>query len=221
MKYRMSAPIATRSIFFASHYCSANLWVHIMPESDQSKLQAALETLRSLDIAARGPFVTPTGQYIYLVDGCVLTKRELLALHERAKSTPQSIQLFLDGLKSRQRAPRDVYPPNHRRSQRVMLRLNVLIRFEVREGNRQQTHAFTITVNAHGGLLESPFRMALGQGITLINPQTGKEVGCTVIGVHASSQGYFTVAFEFAQPSPRFWEIAFPPSDWSVSKEPA
>jgi hypothetical protein len=192
-----------------------------MPESDQSKLQAALETFRSLKIAFRGPFVTPTGQQIYMVDGCILTEAELLALHERAKSTLESIQPFLVGLKSRQRAQHELYPPNNRRSQRVMLRLNLLVRFEVREGSREQTHAFTITVNAHGGLLESPFRMVVGQRIALINPQTGREVGCRVIGVHASAQGYFTTAFEFEQPSPRFWEIAFPPPDWSMSGEPA
>jgi hypothetical protein len=195
--------------------------VHTMPEPDQSKLQAAFEALRSLDIAVRGPFVTPAQQHIYLADGCILTEAEVLVLHERGKSAPESIQPFLAGLKSLQCEQRDLYPQNHRRSQRVMLRLNVLIRFEVREGNRQQTHAFTITVNAHGGLLESPFRMVAGQGITLINPQTGKEVACAVIGAHASSQGYFTIAFEFAQPNPRFWEIAFPPADWIASKEPA
>jgi hypothetical protein len=192
-----------------------------MPESDQSKLQAALDALQSLNIPARGPFVTPTGQHIYLVDGCILSKAELLLLHERAKSAPESVQPFLAGLKSRQQVPRDVYPENHRRSQRVMLRLNVLVRFQMGEGSRQQTHAFTITVNAHGGLLESPFRMTVGQAITLINPQTGKEIGCTVVAVLASPQGYFTTAFEFEQPSPRFWELAFPPQDWRMSKEPA
>jgi hypothetical protein len=192
-----------------------------MPELDQSKLETALETLRSLDITVRGPYATPKDHRIYLVNGCVLAESELVILHEQGKFNAQTARQFLADLKSLQRSQSELYPENHRRSQRVMLRLNVLIRFEVGEGNRQQTHAFTITVNAHGGLLESPFRMALGQSITLINPQTGKEIGCTVIGVHASSQGYFTIAFEFTQPSPRFWEIAFPPTDWSMSKEPA
>lgn len=107
----------------------------------------------------------------------------------------------------------------HRRSQRVMLRLNVLIRLETLEGSSPQTHAFTVAVNAHGGLLESPFKMTVGQKITLINPQTAKEVPGKVVAVHASSEGYFKTAFEFEQHNPQFWAIAFPPVDWG--KEPA
>jgi hypothetical protein len=192
-----------------------------MPELDPSKLKAALETLRSLHVTVRGPYVTPKDQLIYLVDGCVLTESELIGFHEQGKFTSQAARQFLSDLRSSQRSQSELYPENHRRSQRVMLRLDVLVRFEMREGNRQQTHAFTITVNAHGGLMESPFRMVVGQRIVLINPQTAKEVGCTVIGVHASSEGYFTTAFAFEQPSPRFWELALPPTDWRMSKEPA
>jgi len=69
----------------------------------------------------------------------------------------------------------------NRRSERVMLRLDLLVRLKVGEGSRPQTHAFTVTVNAHGGLWESPFRTAVGQSITLINPHTGKEVACRVV----------------------------------------
>jgi|SRR6516225_2239918 hypothetical protein len=82
----------------------------------------------------------------------------------------------------------------NRRSERVMLRLNLLVRLEVGEGSGPQTHAFAVTVNAHGGLLESPFRMTVGQKIILINPQTGKEVACRVVDVHSSLEGYSTTA---------------------------
>lgn len=110
-------------------------------------------------------------------------------------------------------------PQKKRRSQRVMLRLNVLIRLAAVEGSSPQTHAFTIAVNAHGGLLESPFKMTVGQRITLINPQSAKEVPCKVVAVHASSEGFFKTAFEFEQHDPQFWAIAFPPVDWG--REPA
>lgn len=112
------------------------------------------------------------------------------------------------------------HPQTHsRRSQRVMLRLDVLVRFEMDQG-QYQTHALAITANAHGGLLESPFKMAVGQGIVFINPRNGMEVGGTVVTVERSSDAYFRTGFEFAQPSPRFWEVAFPPSDWGMAKEP-
>ena len=44
-------------------------------------------------------------------------------------------------------------PQNQRRSQRLMLQLALLIKAEVGVGNLQ-TQAFTVLVNAHGGLLE-------------------------------------------------------------------
>jgi PilZ domain len=109
----------------------------------------------------------------------------------------------------------------NRRSERVMLRLDLLVRLEMGEGSGPQTHAFTVNVNAHGGLLESPFRMTVGQRITLINPQTGKEVSCKVVEVGALSEGYFKTAFEFEQRNPQFWAIAFPPRDWGLTKKPA
>jgi hypothetical protein len=105
----------------------------------------------------------------------------------------------------------------NRRSERVMLWLDLLVRLKVGEGSGPQTHAFTVTVNAHGGLLESPFRTSVGQRITLINPQTGKEVACRVVEVHSSLEGYFTTAFEFEQRSPQFWPIALPPKDWELT----
>jgi hypothetical protein len=94
-----------------------------------------------------------------------------------------------------------------------MLRLDLLVRLKVGEGSRPQTHAFTVTVNAHGGLLESPFRTAVGQSITLINPQTGKEVACRVVEVDAPLEGYFTTAFEFGQCNAQSWAIALPPKE--------
>ena len=190
-----------------------------------SKLKVALEALRTLSIAFCGPFVTPKERRIYVVDGCILTEAEVVVLHEGGKFTPENLGKFLSVLKWQQRAqPRQHESvsrlgPQKRRSQRVMLRLDVLVRLEMPEGKRLQTHAFTVTVNAHGGLLESPFRMTVGQKITLVNPQTGKEVDCRVVRVHSSSEKYFTTAFEFDGPSPRFWAIAFPPLDWGATQE--
>ncbi|MGB6962487.1 MAG: hypothetical protein WCD34_20595 [Candidatus Acidiferrum sp.] len=192
-------------------------------------IEVALQTLRTLNIAFRGPFITPKKHRIYLVDGCILTESEIVVLHEGGKLTSENISKFLSELRVFQtqessdelRSASELDPLKRRRSQRVMLRLDVLVRFEIREGSPLQTHAFTVAVNAHGGLMESPFRMIAGQRITLINPQSGKEVGCRVVKVHRSSEGYFATAFEFEQHSPQFWAIAFPPLDWGMTEEPA
>jgi hypothetical protein len=193
------------------------------------KIEDALQTLRTLNIAFRGPFITPKKHCIYVVDGCILTESEIVVLHASGKLTSENIRKFLSELRIFQTqessnelpSASQADPQKRRRSQRVMLRLDVLVRFEIREGSPLQTHAFTVAVNAHGGLMESPFRMIAGQRITLINPQSGKEVGCRVVKVHRSSEGYFATAFEFEQHSPQFWAIAFPPLDWGMTKEPA
>jgi len=108
---------------------------------------------------------------------------------------------------------------NRRRSQRVLLQVAVLIAVETSEGSRVRAQAFTQVVNAHGGLLDAPFRMAAGQRLTLINPQSGKEADCRVVRVDDPSDGYFPTAFEFDERSPHFWPISFPPVDWGVTQE--
>ncbi|MGB7282375.1 MAG: hypothetical protein WBE13_08955 [Candidatus Acidiferrum sp.] len=192
-------------------------------------VEVALHALHALDIAFRGPFITPRNHRIYVVGGCILKESEIVTLHDSGSFASKSVDKSLSELKSLQtQRPRDE-PQSageqarsmQRRSQRVMLRLDVLVRWNVQEGSPVQTHAFTVTVNAHGGLMKSPFRMTAGQRIALINPQTGKEVDSTVVSVCSSSQGYFTTAFEFDQRSAQFWAIAFPPLDWEMKKEPA
>jgi hypothetical protein len=112
-------------------------------------------------------------------------------------------------------------PKNRRRSQRAMLQLAVLVRANMPDGRCTQVQAFTLVVNAHGGLLESPLELAANQRITIINPQSCKDVVCRVLRIEGPSSGLFQVAFEFDQPSAHFWPIAFPPDDWGVVEEVA
>lgn len=105
-------------------------------------------------------------------------------------------------------------PQNRRRSQRVLLQVPVLIRVQMPEGNHAQAQAFTQVVNAHGGLMEVPFRMAVGQKIRLINPHSRNEASCRVVHVDGPLDGQFATAFEFDEASPQFWPISFPPADW-------
>ena len=110
-------------------------------------------------------------------------------------------------------------PKKRRRSQRVMLQVPVLVRAEMSEGKWLQAQGFTLVVNAHGGLLESPLKLACNQKLTLINPHSGKLAGCRVARVERPSEGNYTIAFEFDERSPQFWPISFPPEDWGVTEE--
>jgi hypothetical protein len=188
-----------------------------------SKVKAALRALEKLNISFRGPFVTPRENHIFMVDGCILTEAEVVTLHESGKFSPEEIGKLLSDLKQLQGTkPQELEPvsefrpQNRRRSERVMLQVAVLVKAEMPVGKCVQTQAFTVEVNAHGGLFECPARMTVGQRITLVNPQSGKEVGCRVVRVRRSFGEGFTTGFEFEEHSPRFWPIGFLPLDWAV-----
>jgi len=110
-------------------------------------------------------------------------------------------------------------PGKRRRSQRVMLQVAVLMRATLPDGRSAQVQAFTVAVNAHGGLLESPVQLEANQRISLINPGSGKEVAGRVVGVGGSGSTVHEVAVEFDSRSPQFWPIAFPPEDWATPEE--
>ena len=110
---------------------------------------------------------------------------------------------------------------NRRRSQRVALQLAVILRVEVSEGQCYQVQAFTSVVNAHGGLVETPAKINPKHRLTIVNPGTRQSTDCSIVRVDKTPAGDFTIAFEFRQPNPRFWQIELPPEDWGVRTEAA
>jgi hypothetical protein len=134
---------------------------------------------------------------------------------------------------------------NRRRSQRVYLQARVVARFLLLH-REWTTEGDTIVVNAHGGTVQLPVApLGAGDIITLTNPATGQVETCRVVRVEAalspgstSSGGAmnlglnathtgnetpgnytagFVVAFAFDRPSPNFWAVDFPPTDWIES----
>ena len=137
----------------------------------------------------------------------------------------------------------DTAVSNRRRSQRVFLKVRVVVRFRLLE--RECTvDGDTMVVNAHGGTVYLPIApLSRGDVITLTNPAAGRSETCRVIRIDsmparqldplptenstfaARSQNVvatpsthgFEVAFAFNRPSPNFWGVAFPPIDWIES----
>lgn len=102
-----------------------------------------------------------------------------------------------------------------RRSQRLFLRVPVVV-----EGTqldkcpfREETH--TVVLNAHGTLLEMRAALETGRTVTLRNLRTTEQIECTVKLVTQTDGGKFNVALEFKKPNASFWQISFPPEDWS------
>jgi hypothetical protein len=106
-------------------------------------------------------------------------------------------------------------PMNRRRSERVMLRMKILVSAENVERKRQQEEAMTQVVNVHGGLMRMRMELHVGQPILLVNPQNKVEQRCRVVRIDDIADGDFAVAFEFDKPNPKFWPVVFPPEDWN------
>ena len=102
-----------------------------------------------------------------------------------------------------------------RRSRRVILDVPLVICGQTVNDGSFREETFTITVNAHGGLIVLENQVALGQKIVLMNPKTWDEREATVAFVGSPYAGLAKVGFQFAQPAPEFWAISPPPADWN------
>jgi hypothetical protein len=104
---------------------------------------------------------------------------------------------------------------NNRRSQRVVLRLPVVVR-QQSEGNEDPCveKSQTLVVNAQGALIVLAMRVRLAQRLVLQNPTSGKEQSCRVVHVGERQSNTSEIGVEFLEPAPHFWNIDFPPTDW-------
>lgn len=105
---------------------------------------------------------------------------------------------------------------NRRRSERVLLRMSVVVLAEDEERHQIQVQAHTQVVNAHGGLLQMKSHIHVGQSFLLSNPGSGAEMSCRVVRTEDSGLDLYNVAFEFDRPASNFWPVVFPPADWAV-----
>jgi len=115
--------------------------------------------------------------------------------------------------------PTDVQSGNKmsqlRRSQRVCLRLPITV---VREGpgtNVASEETSTLIVSAHGALIQLALTVEVGQRLVIKNTQTMEELVCRAVTIGADEPGKREIGVEFEVPNPRFWRVAFPPSDWT------
>ena len=70
----------------------------------------------------------------------------------------------------------------------MLLQIRVLVETATEEGDVVRLEAFTLVVNAHGGLLEMSLKVPKGHRMWLSNPTLGVREGCRVIASR-SSQG--------------------------------
>jgi PilZ domain len=115
------------------------------------------------------------------------------------------------------KAPTPAENSDRRRSHRVNIAMPVLVRGK--KGTQSfEEEALTISVSAHGCMVRVANPIARGQEISVVNKKTAEELPCTVTFLGQRDSGKTEVAVEFAEPSPLFWRIAFPPEDWDPSE---
>jgi hypothetical protein len=103
-----------------------------------------------------------------------------------------------------------------RRSQRVMLRVSVVILAHGADNKRVSEETRTVTVNAHGAMILLGMKVSIGEVLLLRNLGTGEEVSCRVVYLSPHQSEKREVGVDFMKPCPGFWRISFPPPDWTL-----
>lgn len=104
---------------------------------------------------------------------------------------------------------------SRRRGQRLLLRIKVRVSGHGSDGGVFEEETSTLSASPHGAsvLLSTPVHK--GQQINLRNPNTNAEVKCVVVHVGEREGDYFVVGLAFLVPNAKFWQVTFPPEDWT------
>jgi len=102
---------------------------------------------------------------------------------------------------------------DRRRSQRVMMRIGIVLRFTV-DGKEIDLRAHTVAVNIHGAMICAGQSIPAGTVLDVEHKITREHIsGCVTRQAQSSPDG-FLIPVEFTGASTSFWRISFPPSDW-------
>lgn len=110
-------------------------------------------------------------------------------------------------------APQVVPGVERRRSQRVMIRIPVVLTLEVAR-QTVTVRAETLEVNDHGAMLLCSRTLTANTKFQLQNDRTREQLACRVTRAPQESREGFLIPVEFEPPVPGFWQISFPPTDW-------
>jgi hypothetical protein len=102
-----------------------------------------------------------------------------------------------------------------RRSQRILLRIQIMVSAQFEDGLPIKEDTATLEVNAHGALIALAMKVRPGQKLIVRNWGTAKEQEFRVIRVRESLGGKSEVGIAFPYAMPKFWNVEFPPPDWT------
>ena len=100
-----------------------------------------------------------------------------------------------------------------RRSQRVIIRVPLSLEMNLR-GEKVTVVANTVAVNVHGAMVVCARTFDAETKIEILNERTRERASARVNRTPRESAEGFLIPLEFTSPSPSFWQISFPPSNW-------
>jgi len=101
-----------------------------------------------------------------------------------------------------------------RRSQRVLLRLPIQVRWTPPGETAISEETTTLVVNAHGALIVLAMKVKAGARIFIRNSALAQDKECRVVRVSGRVENKHEVGVEFLRPDAKFWGLEFPPDDW-------
>jgi len=131
-----------------------------------------------------------------------------LAFAEIAKEQHEVLQKWLGPLRERH-----WLILNRRKTQRVLVIVPVRVSQHAPASHFEETH--TLALNAHGALILLSTSVGKGQRLELLNVATGDRAECIVAYLGQRQGNRIEVGVEFILPNPQFWNVAFPPKDWT------
>lgn len=102
-----------------------------------------------------------------------------------------------------------------RRSQRVMIRVPVTLS-TADNGQAVKVQAHTVAVNIHGAMVVCKRSFDAETKLEVMNDRTGERAASRVTRAPRESAEGFLIPVEFLDPSPKFWQITFPPENWKA-----
>jgi hypothetical protein len=105
-----------------------------------------------------------------------------------------------------------------RRSERVRMTIPIEV-CGTRENGLARETTTTLIVNVHGALIRVAIPLVPGQGVSVTNLETLKEISGEVVSIGPIADGKRRVAIRFTQRSPDFWGISSPPEDWNATEQ--
>lgn len=110
---------------------------------------------------------------------------------------------------------RDWLTRNRRRTQRVLMRVRVRVSSQSSAPSRFDEETYTLAINVHGASIPLSKHVSKGQRLEILNVVTGDKAECVVAHLGQRQGDHIEVGVEFILASPKFWRVAFPPTDWT------